>query len=74
VNDIRVAQWDVAGDASKAYEIAMPTTLARTGGHIRVRLDIAQPTSPLARHASTDPRELGVMLSNLQILALPASH
>jgi hypothetical protein len=74
VNDIRVAQWDVAGDASKAYEIAMPTTLARTGGHIRVRLDIAQPTSPLARHASTDPRELGVMLSNLQILALPTSH
>jgi hypothetical protein len=62
--------WLPFATASALTRAALP----RAGGHMRVRLDIGQPTSPLAQHASTDPRELGVMLSNVQILALPASR
>jgi hypothetical protein len=71
VDGVPVAQWNVDSEAPKIYSFAIPLTLSRTGGHVHVRLDIAHPTSPLQRQESTDPRELGVLLSNLQAQTSP---
>ncbi|WP_426701723.1 hypothetical protein ACPPVV_01525 [Rhodanobacter sp. Col0626] len=67
VDGQEAAQWMVASDVAKPYTFIVPAATLHTGGKLRIRLDIAHPISPLQRNESADPRELGVLLSSLQL-------
>ena len=69
VNGSPVGHWKVAADMAFPYEVDIPDRLAKTGGQITARIDIKAPVSPLQRHQSTDARQLGVRLSNLELRA-----
>lgn len=53
--------------AATPYYLDVPKALAANGGTLIVRLDIANPTSPKQLGQSSDKRELGVFLSELEL-------
>ena len=65
-NGREVAQWRPAA-APQALAALIPASLAAPDGHIRLRLLIAQPTSPLEAKLGLDARKLGLFVHSFTL-------
>ena len=65
INDVTVAQWNVASRAT--FTAAIPANISTRGGTMVITFKTRQPTSPSALQLGADPRNLGVCFRELSL-------